>query len=516
MDKKTIKNIIKGTALVLVVALLAMMPALARSKAEEGIKQSAITASAVRGDIEKKLIFAGSLSATDAEKATLPADVRVLELLAANGDVVSEGDPLAKVDRVSVMDAVMKVQKEIKSLERELQDIKYQYDINDISVSADGRIYVSGRPADKDNYSTYAEFLMLTESHREYEEALQKLFRVYNAGALLAPCDGVVNSVDKNILSKLAFYGDGELKVTFLAGDGDPDGTEPPPKEEPDPTILVEGVVGEVTDTSADITFADDTSGTFFLSTIAIPNLKTGDRVLFNRLLGSFTLIESGDDPVPTPTPTPTPSVPVTPSFDLSGLMGMFGGFGGGGYGGYSGSAQSGSAERYDVDALCVMTVIPQGSMKLKLTVDEQDVNYLSLGQTLDVAIDALPGQSFEGVIETIGNAGENAGGSSKFTVELGIDKTEEMLPGMNANASLLLASAEDCVLIPVAAVQEDSQGCYVYTAHDSKKDIYSGIKRVELGLSDGINVAVISGLNENDTVCYGYYDIVELSTKVK
>ena len=157
-----------------------------------------------------------------------------------------------------------------------------------------------------------------------------------------------------------------------------------------------------------------------------------------------------------------------------------------------------------------VMEIIPQSDMKITLTVDESDISALRVG----TAVYALGSDTFEGTVSRIDSTAQNDGGSSKFSVDVDIDTTDDMLPGMNVCASLSVERRDDCLYIPVAAVMEDFEGYYVYTSYSGDK--LSEITRVELGVSDGENVEVVSGLSENDTVWYAYYDILEISNKAE
>ena len=56
--------------------------------------------------------------------------------------------------------------------------------------------------------------------HREYEELLQRLFRMYNSGTLDAPCGGTVSGVDKDSAHLLS-AGEGDLRPELLAVSGE-------------------------------------------------------------------------------------------------------------------------------------------------------------------------------------------------------------------------------------------------------------------------------------------------------
>ena len=124
------------------------------------------------------------------------------------------------------------------------------------------------------------------------------------------------------------------------------------------------------------------------------------------------------------------------------------------------------------MDAVMVMEIIPQSDMKITLTVDESDISALKVGTALDITVYALGSDTFEGTVSRIDSTAQNDGGSSKFSVDVDIDTTDDMLPGMNVCASLTAERRDDCLYIPVAAVMEDAEGIrYEGTFHNDLKD---------------------------------------------
>ena len=148
--------------------------------------------------------------------------------------------------------------------------------------------------------------------------------------------------------------------------------------------------------------------------------------------------------------------------------------------------------------------------MTLEITVDEQDISRLQTGMAATITVEAMTGQTFAATVTSIGNTGTNLGGSSKFTAKLTLDKSGDMLPGMNASAFLDLDTVSSVLSVPVAALTENGAEVCLYTAYDEKKDVLSGPVAVTTGISDGEYVQILSGLSEGDTVFYAYYDTLE------
>lgn len=128
------------------------------------------------------------------------------------------------------------------------------------------------------------------------------------------------------------------------------------------------------------------------------------------------------------------------------------------------------------------------------------------------ITVEALTGESFAATIARISNTGINAGGSSKFTLRLTLEKAGDMLPGMHATAFLTLDTAQSVLTIPVAALNSMGSKVYVYTGYDEKNETFLNPVTVTTGASDGEYVQILSGLNPGDTIFYGYYDTLEIS----
>lgn len=110
-QKKQIKRYIAWGCLALLVAFLSVMPLLAGHRAEEdGPQASILTTSIGQKTIDTQIIGGGMLASEDTEEVTIPAAVKLTKYLVGNGDTVKKGDPIARVDKVSVMLALSEVQ----------------------------------------------------------------------------------------------------------------------------------------------------------------------------------------------------------------------------------------------------------------------------------------------------------------------------------------------------------------------------------------------------------------------
>ena len=189
-------------------------------------------------------------------------------------------------------------------------------------------------------------------------------------------------------------------------------------------------------------------------------------------------------------------------------------GSGGGMSGGFAyGSTEPEEEPVYEVAEIQTLTITPQSTMQITITVDELDVLSLQVGQQVLVTLDAMPGQSFTGVVAELGLSGSSSGGNSKFSAVIEIPRTEQMLPGMNASVSVMLESYSDLLSVPADALIEQDGKVYLYTTYDEQAGTLGGLTEVTTGLSDGQTVQILSGVSEGDSYYYSYLDTVNYQT---
>ena len=166
------------------------------------------------------------------------------------------------------------------------------------------------------------------------------------------------------------------------------------------------------------------------------------------------------------------------------------------------------SANDTAMQNLC--TIYDMSYLEMKLNVDELKIRSLEVGQKVEITADAVPGETYKGVISSILVAGTTANGSTSYPVTVRIDDMGELLPGMNATAKITTASVKNVLALPNAALV---RGSYVLVTKDSPSaanaetsmtapDGYVYVK-VATGISDDDYIEVKSGLQEGDTIAY-------------
>ena len=157
---------------------------------------------------------------------------------------------------------------------------------------------------------------------------------------------------------------------------------------------------------------------------------------------------------------------------------------------------------------LCI--IYDMDYLEMTLNVDELDIRSIEEGQSVTVTADAVSERSYSGVVTSVLVTGSTTGGTTTYPVTVRIDDTEELMPGMNATAVIQVASAQDALCVPSAAlvrgsyllVTEDSPSAANAVAEMKAPEGYVYIQ-VETGVSDDDYIQITSGLQEEDTVAY-------------
>ena len=143
--------------------------------------------------------------------------------------------------------------------------------------------------------------------------------------------------------------------------------------------------------------------------------------------------------------------------------------------------------------------IIDMNSLEIELNVDEYDVAAVVPGQAVQVNVLA-PDVSFTGSVTALNKNGTASGDLSYYTATVAFDAAENVYPGMQVSAKVLKEQAEDAVLIRQDAVRfDDYNKPYVLVRGADGKSVEQ--KSVTVGVSDGMNCEITSGLNAGDTV---------------
>lgn len=139
--KKNVRRYILWGVLAVVVAGLAMLPALARQQdAQDGPVASVLEATVKEGSVQATVRGGGTLEAGDGEDIELPAEVKITEFLVKNGQEVKKGDPVAKIDKVSALTAVTEIRTSMAAVEKQMETYSDEKSASTVTAPAGGRV----------------------------------------------------------------------------------------------------------------------------------------------------------------------------------------------------------------------------------------------------------------------------------------------------------------------------------------------------------------------------------------
>lgn len=110
-----------------------------------------------------------------------------------------------------------------------------------------------------------------------------------------------------------------------------------------------------------------------------------------------------------------------------------------------------------------LMVVADISKLKFSLEIDELDVNSVNQGQMVSITCDALPDESFVGEITSVSVEGTATNGVTTYTAEVVINEPGNLRPSMNIDASVIIDSATDVLMIPSADIKTAMGVSYVF-----------------------------------------------------
>ena len=160
------------------------------------------------------------------------------------------------------------------------------------------------------------------------------------------------------------------------------------------------------------------------------------------------------------------------------------------------------TARNFDVGDMCgsqpIYVVQRINPVKIMINVSEALYTHVKKGMAVNVTLDALEGQTFEGKITRITPSIDAS--TRTFAVEVQVANGKEIiLPGMYARVTMNYGSRKNVVVPDVAVVKMLGSGnryIYVY-----KQDGTVSYQRVELGRRMGDKYEILSGVADGDEV---------------
>jgi len=173
----------------------------------------------------------------------------------------------------------------------------------------------------------------------------------------------------------------------------------------------------------------------------------------------------------------------------------------------FGGTVITVGAEKGDLvsSGTIVVTLADLSNLRVSAIVDETDISKVEVGQQVEVTFDAFPGLSFLGQVLEVPLQGTLSQNVLTYEVPVSLEGAEgvALKTGMTANLNIVVGRRENALLVPAMAVQQGEEGNVVMVQDTPQGTAVA--TPVQVGLSDGTYVEIVSGLIEGDRVLVQY-----------
>lgn len=490
LSRAQVRRLVIGAAIAAVVITAGAVYLRKRVTEQFGRGSTAEISSAevISGSISTSVYGSGRLSDDDVEKLEIPSGVKLKEIRVSPGDKVDGGTLLASVNVSSVLAAMNDVSDQLSTLDSRISAAASSSGVSYISASVSGRIKkiyaAAGDSVSGVMYEHGALMLLSLDGYMAVDidaPSLSAGDSVTVTGEGGASYAGTVDSVTGGTATVLVSdngtaYGE---SVTVADENGEALGSGALYIHD---ELKIMGYTGTVSYVSV-----SENSAVYSGSTLL--SLSGGaESAAYDALLEQRAELED----------------------ELSQLIAIY--REGGVYSGLSGTVKAVNAvDEDDEDSSSedddtgkqYFSISPDATMSISVSVDESEILSVSVGQSAEVTIDSINGESFTGTVTEIDRAGTSSSGVTTYTAVISIEKTDAMLAGMSASATIKIDGVENALLIPVDALNRTSSGYYVYTECDEESGTLGGMVEVTAGISNSVYAEITSGLSEGDTVYY-------------
>lgn len=159
--------------------------------------------------------------------------------------------------------------------------------------------------------------------------------------------------------------------------------------------------------------------------------------------------------------------------------------------------------------------------MTVQIKVDSMNVSYVKAGMSCDIIqYDMMTGEQnpVTGTVTSVSLEGKNENGTSYFPATVQVENPNgDLRPGMYVEYSMMASQVDDCLLVPIQAVKQTTQGTCVFIKGEPTDkaldptelgmEVPKGYYAVSvtIGLSDQTNVEIKEGVEDGQEVFLDY-----------
>jgi len=148
-----------------------------------------------------------------------------------------------------------------------------------------------------------------------------------------------------------------------------------------------------------------------------------------------------------------------------------------------------------------IMAIANLNDMIINAHINQADVTRLTVGQTVDVQVESVPGLKLKGTLDRIAPQAVIKNGIKGFAARVIISDIDPRIrPGMTSLLSIPVASASDVLAVPLAAVFTEKGERYVFAKKDEKDEKFER-RAILIGVTDYSFAEVQDGLEAGEIV---------------
>ena len=472
---------------------------------EDGSKGEVMTDFVTRGSIQSMVEGSGTTKAKDSATVT-PGSGTILELFVQEGDQVTAGQQLYRMDDTTARDAVTEAQKSVDNCNKELQAV---YDkIAELSITAPhagnlrevADLKVGDTVNEGDTIATLVNDTKLRLS-LYYSYAYEGDINVGQTAqisipAIMAPVTGKVEQINKVrfvcpegathfevvlVLDNPGTLAEGmDASAGLTAADGTPIYPYQNGKlEYYESTKITSKATGPVERVSL-LNYGDVKAGQLLV--------QLGAKDTDEEIASKENALKAAQEKLEDYTITSTiDGEVIEKNLDVGDNI--------------SGLSNSGASVTYPA------IIYDRSELTFDMDVDEKDISKIQVGQKVEITAGALDDQSFTGVVDKININGTTTSGHTSYPVTVKVEGSPEALyPGMNVSAKIIVEEVGSVLALPVEAVERGNtvlvakEGCL--DENGVIKDLSAAEERqVTLGRNDDEYIEIVDGLEEGEVV---------------
>ena len=469
----------------------------------DAIKSSVVTI----GTVSTTVSGSGTIRDMDTEEISVPAGVKITEVLVESGDKVLSGDVLATVENADVLNALADVQKQIDAKDAEMENAASEAVDEILRAKVSGRIKkIYAQPGDGVAACMVRNGALAVISQDGY-----MALEIENSSLKTGDTVSLLRADGSSLTGEVDHIYSG--KAVILTNDRLPEVEE---------ELTVKNSAGEILGHAA-VYIHSPVRVTGYTGTVDYLSVKENDNVwegasifrlrdtktparydsivkereeLEKTLLALLTIYRDGA------LCAPFDGTVLTVEYDEDNNMAAAAKSVSSQSAAYP--AQSGnSVSAVSKEETKVLTLSRDKKMSVAIPVDETDILALQPGQEAVLTVEAIGRDSYHGFITELDRSADSSGGVTSYTATVTFDKAEHMLAGMTADVIINISGRENVLILPAEAINRTSASAYVFTGYVAETGMLTDPKTVTVGVSNEEYTEIRSGLSEGETVYY-------------